>query len=176
MVKEDILGGLRVALEKGNSLQQAMQSFYNSGYKKEDIEEAAREIQRRIYARQHPQPMQPQSSTHPKKPLSSPQQKPLVTPQIKKPIHPPVQKNIPPAKPAPQQINEPTQNPQQPAQKPVQTFQQPKQSISYYGQEKKSIDFVTIILIITLLILLGVLAGVFLFKDSIVSFLNKILE
>ena len=45
MVREDILGGLRVALSKGHSLQNAMQSFYNSGYKKEDIEEAARYLQ-----------------------------------------------------------------------------------------------------------------------------------
>src|SRR3989344_2136816 len=39
MVREDILGGLKVELSKGHSLQQAMQSFYNAGYSKEEIEE-----------------------------------------------------------------------------------------------------------------------------------------
>jgi len=42
MVQEDILGGLSSALARGQSLRQSMMSFYNAGYKKEDIEEAAR--------------------------------------------------------------------------------------------------------------------------------------
>jgi len=50
MVKEDdylltnqeILGGLKAALERGQTLKQAMMSFYQSGYKKLEIEDAAR--------------------------------------------------------------------------------------------------------------------------------------
>jgi hypothetical protein len=42
MVNTEILGGIQLALSKGETLQQAMQSFYNAGYKKEEIEEAAR--------------------------------------------------------------------------------------------------------------------------------------
>lgn len=45
MTKEDILGGLRNAMSKGASLKDAMQSFYNAGYKKEEIEQVAREFQ-----------------------------------------------------------------------------------------------------------------------------------
>ena len=41
-----ILGGLKGALARGESLRQAMMSFYNAGYKKEEIEEAARALQR----------------------------------------------------------------------------------------------------------------------------------
>lgn len=44
MVKQDILQGLKLALEKGESLEQAMMSFYLAGYLKKDIEEAAREV------------------------------------------------------------------------------------------------------------------------------------
>ncbi|MEJ2268014.1 MAG: hypothetical protein P8X70_02985, partial [Nanoarchaeota archaeon] len=42
MVNNEILGGLKLALSKGESLKLAMMSFYNAGYKKEEIEEAAR--------------------------------------------------------------------------------------------------------------------------------------
>ncbi len=41
MVREDIFGGLVLAIEKGETLQQAMMSFYGAGYSKKDIEEAA---------------------------------------------------------------------------------------------------------------------------------------
>lgn len=45
MVREDILEGLRVALHRGESLKQAMMTFYNSGYNNQEIEEAARALQ-----------------------------------------------------------------------------------------------------------------------------------
>ena len=41
MVRQDIVGGLRNALERGQSLQKAVQSFINAGYPPEDVEEAA---------------------------------------------------------------------------------------------------------------------------------------
>ncbi|RLG16286.1 hypothetical protein DRN69_01160 [Candidatus Pacearchaeota archaeon] len=44
MVNQDILGGLKSALERGESLKQAMMTFYNAGYRKEEIEEAARAL------------------------------------------------------------------------------------------------------------------------------------
>ncbi|MGY4884904.1 MAG: hypothetical protein ACP5NZ_04975, partial [Nanobdellota archaeon] len=40
-----LLGGLESALSRGQSLQKSMISFYNAGYKKEDIENAARKFQ-----------------------------------------------------------------------------------------------------------------------------------
>lgn len=45
MVRQDIVAGLKLAIEKGESLMQAMITFYNSGYKKEEIEEAAQVVQ-----------------------------------------------------------------------------------------------------------------------------------
>ena len=41
MVREDILGGLRIAVEKGESLFEAMMTFYGAGYSKKEIEESA---------------------------------------------------------------------------------------------------------------------------------------
>lgn len=52
MVKEDILRGLQVALSKGESLEQAMYTFYNAGYNKEDVEEAAQALQTAISQQQ----------------------------------------------------------------------------------------------------------------------------
>ncbi len=48
MIREDILAGLRVAVQKGESLKQAMITFYNSGYSKEEIEEAAKALQSQV--------------------------------------------------------------------------------------------------------------------------------
>ncbi len=44
MIKLDILGGLTIALEKGQSLKQAMISLHNAGYNRADIEAAAKYI------------------------------------------------------------------------------------------------------------------------------------
>ena len=44
MIRQDILGGLKLAMSKGESLKQAMMSFYNAGYKKNEIEDAARAL------------------------------------------------------------------------------------------------------------------------------------
>ncbi len=45
MVNNDILGGLKSALTRGYNLEEAMLSFFNAGYKREEIEEAARTLQ-----------------------------------------------------------------------------------------------------------------------------------
>lgn len=47
MVNEDLVGGIEVALSKGKNLKDIMMSYYNSGYKKQEIEEAAMIAQQR---------------------------------------------------------------------------------------------------------------------------------
>lgn len=49
MPNQEILGGLKYAINKGESLEKVMLSFYNAGYTKEEIEEAARFIQQEKY-------------------------------------------------------------------------------------------------------------------------------
>lgn len=48
MVNEEIIGGLVSALSRGDSLQKGMMSFYNAGYNKDEIEDAAREVYRQL--------------------------------------------------------------------------------------------------------------------------------
>jgi len=50
MVNEEIVGGLMSALSRGEPLQKAMMTFYNSGYKKEEIEDAAKFVHSQIGA------------------------------------------------------------------------------------------------------------------------------
>ena len=45
MSSQDLIEGLKYAITKGATLDQAMMSFYNAGYAKEEIEEAARMMQ-----------------------------------------------------------------------------------------------------------------------------------
>ena len=47
-MNQDILEGLRVALLRGESLNQAMKSFQNAGYDIKEVQEAARELQPNI--------------------------------------------------------------------------------------------------------------------------------
>lgn len=42
MIRDEIVEGLRFAMNKGDSLLKAMMSFYNAGYSKLEVEEAAR--------------------------------------------------------------------------------------------------------------------------------------
>ena len=45
MAKEEILAGLKNAIDRGESLERAMKSFANAGYNTRDIQEAANQIQ-----------------------------------------------------------------------------------------------------------------------------------
>ena len=44
MIDQEILGGLRSAINRGETLEKAMITFYNAGYKKEEIEAAAKAL------------------------------------------------------------------------------------------------------------------------------------
>lgn len=199
MSKEAVVGGLKVALERGASLQDAMQSFYNSGYSKEDIEAAAREVQSLVMqtpqqaVQQIPQQVSPQTYNHqqpaqkslpsviqqkkelkPTQPLPTP--KSITFNEKIPPVSSPSSRNIP-LKPGdigpPPSLAQPSQL-QYPAQ-----IQAPevKQNVSLYSSEKpkKKFDAVTITLIIVLILLLGLLASVFVFKSQVVQLINKII-
>ena len=69
MVNIDLLEGLKVAISKGETLQQAMQSFYNAGYNKKDIEESAKALQYQIHQEQIQKPKLMKSEDNIKKPM-----------------------------------------------------------------------------------------------------------
>ncbi len=77
-MNNDLVEGLRVALAKGHTLEQAMMSFYNAGYIKEEIEEAARVL---VY---HPS----QTLAHPEKPTPEHLTKPAKALPIQKQAKP----------------------------------------------------------------------------------------
>ena len=164
MVREDILGGLKVALSKGHSLQQAMQSFYNAGYSKEEIEEAVRYLQSNQYSETS------QPSTQLKKPIS---QQPASKPILQK------ETEVMPLIPKPDQglslqedqkdENEITETKQSALYKPL-----PTQRISNYGEEKvhrrnTGKIILIILLFIILFALIGGLVALFLYKGQVLS-------
>lgn len=150
VIREEILGGLKTALARGEPLKKAMMSFYNSGYAKKDIEEAARAL----YSPQFPQP--------------------IVQPQVQ--LRPPPQKTPPTTQPPPIQPVRPVRPVRylQPRiiQQPVRTVQR----VSGYGVKPKSLTtIITFVLIFFLLFLLGVLAALFFFRDELAGFFNNLL-
>ena len=187
MVREDILGGLKIALSKGQSLESAMQSFYNAGYEKEEIEDAARAL----YSMMRSQPAvplvqppalgkTPSSQSQDKNPQTAQNQTPAQLQTIQKPIQPQPLRALPPP-----MVSQQEHQPSFVRQSEVVFSSQPKltqeslqsqQIVSRYEPPKKKVDFVTIILVIILLVLLGILASVFFLKPQIVEFLNKFLE
>lgn len=132
MVNETILGGLRIAISHNSTLKDAMQSFYNSGYKKEEVEEAAKIIH-----------LEQINQT---KPVSNATQ----TKEIKQPL---------------QKLNQSQKTPQpkdtktKPLTIPIKTQKQKKPS-------KKKLRTI-LLLTIALIILLGTLVGLFIFKDRL---------
>lgn len=131
MVNEDLLGGIETAIYKGESLESAMLTLYNSGYSKEDIEWAAK-----AYKMKNPQ-------------LSA---KPLEQRKILKPVR----------------FEE---------EETTQVLKKPliKQDVSTYEQASQFKErVILVLLLVSLLLLLGVLAGVFLFKEQLVNFLNDL--
>jgi len=179
MVRGDIVGGIKIALSKGKNLQEIIQSFYNAGYQKQDIDEAVNQIKSENY--------QPQViKTIPEKKFTPtnkiPEKKQISKPQVF--YQPPPQKKPFQFFQKKQKTNFVTQKSfEQPIKKEFEKSQfipiQPPpsaQMVSSYGQSSKKIDFVTILLVVILVVLVGVLISVFFFKQEIVEFLNKILE
>jgi len=44
MAKEEVIGGLKNAIERGEPMEKAIQSFINSGYNPDEVREAARSL------------------------------------------------------------------------------------------------------------------------------------
>jgi len=73
-MRQDILGALQSALIRGETLKRAMMTLYNAGYKKNEIEEAAAELQQII------QQQSPVAQLKPSQPIQQP-----VQPNFEKP-------------------------------------------------------------------------------------------
>ncbi len=175
MVKEEILEGLRAAVAKGEPLRKAMMSFFNAGYAKKEIEEAARALNTMPVQQGIAQPQTQQIQTNP---ISQPQaQQPLNQPQS---IPPPQQVTpIQPVQPLDQPQFIPPQFQQAPGQMFDPRFQPPLnilQRVSEYGQKPSSAGLIiTFVLIFFLLFLTGALIALFLFKDELSSIFGSLI-
>ncbi len=191
MVKEDeylltnqeILGGIKAALERGQTLKQAMMSFYQAGYKKEEIEDAARAY---LYLQKGNSEVNVLSSAKNKVPDlkkdefkdekkinvgSSPEEKDKKKEESKSKgfFAKKEEKNFSTV----EKNSVPTVGSQE---KEKQSEKKVVQKISGYEENKDLGKFkskaVTSVLVITLIVLLGILALVFLFKAELVNFIN----
>lgn len=145
---QEILGGLKTAIERGETLKDAMMTFYQAGYDKYEIEDAARAYlnQQRsgedgLNVGQRLQPSVPEKKE-----------------EIKR-----------------QEMNKPVEAQNMPIIEKKRELTQQVAS-AYTGMKKPAPtknNAVTIILILVLLMLVGVLAAVFLFRNELVDFINK---
>ncbi len=168
MVKEDeylltnqeILGGLKAALARGQTLKKAMMSFYQAGYKKEEIEDAARAYlylqkgnsETEVLTRN--QTLNQDKEKNEKNNLTKTEEEKKIS-KFGKTKTPPLGGKI--SREEPEKV---------------------VQKISNYegkGDLKKFRNkTITSILIITLIVLLGILALVFLFKAELIDFINSL--
>jgi FtsZ-interacting cell division protein ZipA len=181
MPKEELVEGIKQAMARGESLEKAMMSFYTSGYKKEDVEQAAAAVVGMGIPQQPQQPVsqpiqqatpvpQKQEQSQPPQPSQQPMQQIIQQQQVPQPSQQPMQQIIQQQPPQPQ-MYVPVNQLGQP-----QFQQQPVQRVSSYGisstRPKKTGVLITIILVVILLMLIGVLAAVVLFKDDLTTFFN----
>ena len=144
MVREDIFEGLKCGLARGKTLQETMQSFYNSGYSKKEIDEAAK----LLLANKAKGIMSPQPALPGQQPTAQPNYQPQTVLSQEE-----IQKQK-------QQIKTPGKSDQLVSYYDTSP-QKPKKS--------KGMGLI-ILLIILLFALFGALIAVFIFRENIIGF------
>jgi hypothetical protein len=88
-MREDLVGGLRNALERGVPLEAAIQSFVTAGYKDSEVREAVRDLDTgSVYIEQGAKPA-PNLLNRPAQPVQPLVQRPLARPQPQVQYQPP---------------------------------------------------------------------------------------
>jgi len=172
MVNEEILGGVKSALERGHSLERAMISLFNAGYKRKEIEEAAVAL---LESRPSLQVQTQAEAAQGKEKERIKSPPPDMTAQIRAKSAPELQAPSaqvpmpPPPMPKPTLVQKPIQ-PQKPLERSVQR-------ISSYGRvepkESSKEKGIIIVLIILLVLLIGLFAAIFLYRQQFIDFLNS---
>ena len=168
MVNKDILAGLRSAIVRGYSLDEAMISFFNAGYKKEEIEESARALQTETSSLGGLPPQPIWSGQKPGTEASGSKIKQGSA--ISQPI--PVQTQAAEASAAGINLAGQTVEEKPVISKPSKKFA--SRASKYSTQANPRIRTITIILLVLLVILLGILGLMYAFKTQIISFFNNI--
>lgn len=190
MVDKELIEGLRTALSKGESLEQAMYTFFNAGYEKSKVEEAAKALMYQGQPEQMPQkpvPLQPRLKPKPQpivKPGLKPESKQMLEPsmpvlpeKIKPQLRPapPVSKSMLPPETSPEKSLLEPYIPKKPGE---ETPKEPsKQIVSGYEKQKAPKKKLAIVLlIIFLIVLLGGLASIFIFRQELIEIFNNLIE
>ena len=151
MINEELVGGLKSALERGYSLEKAMLTLFNSGYKREEIEEAARNL---LEFRPEIQIQSP-IKTMPKGTEIKPVSPVLTTPAKAKSVQE-LRAQIMPMPPT--------------------QLQKPIQKVSNYekSDETSRETAVIVVLVFLLIFLVGLLGGILVFRQQLIDFLNSL--
>lgn len=180
MERPELISGIKNAIERGYSLDLAIQSFINAGYSKQDVQDSARSLGGVILQPNEPifqvpqpqisqpQPQKPQVQQQSQQPrqFQSQQNQPQQQPQQSQPKPTP----LPISKPSqiPQAIQQPITTPQiqqsSPALNPGQIVQQKPSFIKNYG-------FI-ILLIAVLAVLLGALVVTLVAREWVAGLLG----
>ncbi|MDD5192440.1 MAG: hypothetical protein PHH54_04720 [Candidatus Nanoarchaeia archaeon] len=199
MVNEEIVTGLRNAIEHGDSLQDAMQIMMNSGYSPQEVQEASRYVGGGTLHMQQPTPeehlampsqksaMQKMAFWKGQKPQSQQFQQPVQAQQQVKPINQsqqPIQQNQfqqqrQPMQSLPPSQSQQIQQAQQQEQFSVQQSYEPKvqESVPLAKQLNKikpprTSHLKEIVLLIILLVLIGLLVATIMFKSTILGWFS----
>lgn len=160
MVRQEIVEGLKTALHKGESLKEAMMSFYNAGYSKKDIEEAARNLhsQTDIIPKEHQVQHASPDKEKPKKSF-----KPLPPPPSLIKIR--ERSDIPLEEKSPKPSFPPSSK---------HLIEETSAVSNYDANKPKSHKLLIITLILVGVIILGFVSGFFLFKEQLSGFFNNL--
>jgi len=175
MVREDIFGMLKTAAQRGKNIQQTAQSLVNSGYPKNEVDEAVQAFTMNGPGFQQSSPtiiQKPQSIIQqPKQPALQGQTKQIVS-SYAYPSQPYVQPQF--YQPQPYPPTAPQFYQPQPVY-PTQFAQNPQIVSNYDNAKRPPIGkMITIIMIAMLAALIGVLVIVFLFKPELENFINNL--
>jgi len=165
---EDIIGGLKSAASRGEDLKQSMMSFYNAGYSKEEIEDAARKY---LMAKTELKKDTPSFKKVDKKLEDKNKEE---KEKAKKNINLNLE-SINSLKTA-ETISSGADIKKENKRNIFQIFKPKQAKVSEYDPlKKKKNETITLILVFLLIFLVAVLGVVFLFKNELINFFNKLL-
>lgn len=148
MVRQDIIAGLRNAVQRGFTMQQAMQSYINAGYNAQEVQQAAAHL-----SKGQAPPIQQKGAP--------------VAQQAQQLIQPTTQ---------PTQQMQMTQQPQPGPQPPSGSQQVKPLKDKKKPPKKKGHKGLIITLIIILVLLIAGVSLAILFKDNIITFINDLMS
>lgn len=154
-MKEEIIAGLKNAIERGSSLDAAAQSFISAGYNAQEVREAAAVLRG--------------GATNI---LNNVNRQPIPQQQV-------------PVQPKPQQIQQPQQAKSFPAVQQPQQIQQPQQApLDYLPERSQNYDFsdnssskiaFIVLLILILLLLIGGIVLILIYKQEVIDFITGLI-